>query len=115
MKKMVQHKGLKFTFRGYKYRPDGTVFVVKEGSVLEDVVIPRGLGGELDLGDWTWGTDSYFKEWDLPQFEGLALDGRKTTAPCPFVRPARRWPSKVRVPIGHRHLLPPIAALQVRR
>jgi hypothetical protein len=96
MRKMVQHKGLKFkalyfvegyaTFRGYKYRPDGTVFVVKEGSVLEDVVIPRGLDGVLDLGwvklvepkvpeDWVWGLDSYLKEWDLPRFEGLALGG----------------------------------------
>jgi len=95
-KKMVQHKGLKFkalyfvegyaTFRGYKYRPDGTVFVVKEGSVLEDVDIPRGLNEVLDLGwvklvapkvpeDWVWGIDSYLKEWDLPRFEGLALDG----------------------------------------
>jgi hypothetical protein len=95
-KKMVQYKDLKFkalyfvegyaTFRGYKYRPDGTVFVVKEGSVLEDVDIPRGLNGVLDLGwvklvapkvpeDWVWGIDSYLKEWDLPRFEGLALDG----------------------------------------
>jgi len=58
-KKMVQYKDLKFkalyfvegkaTFRGCKYRPDGTVFVVKEGSVLEDVDIPRGLGGVLLL------------------------------------------------------------------
>lgn len=96
-KKMVQHRGLKFkapyfiegyaTFRGCKYRPDGTVFVVKEGSVLEDVVIPRGLNGVLDLGwvklvepkvpeDWlsVWSYESYLKEWDLPRFEGLALD-----------------------------------------
>jgi len=99
MRKMIQYKGLNFkalyfvegtaTFRGYKYRPDGTVFVVKEGSVLEDVVIPRGLGGVLDLGwvklvepkvpeDWlsVWSYESYLKEWDLPQFEGLALDGK---------------------------------------
>jgi hypothetical protein len=95
MKKMVQHKGLKFkalyfvegeaTFRGYKYRPDGTVFVVKKGSVLEDVVIPQGLNGVFDLGwvklmepkvpeDWAWGVDTYLKEWDLPRFEGFALD-----------------------------------------
>jgi len=89
---MVQHKGLKFkalyfvegkaTFRGYKYRPDGTVFVVKEGSVLEDVVIPRGLDGVLDLGwvklvepkvpeDWlsVWSYEEYLKEWDLPMFQ----------------------------------------------
>jgi hypothetical protein len=93
MKKMVQHKGLKFkalyfvegeaTFRGYKYHPDGTVFVVKEGSVLEDVVIPRGLGEVLDLGwvklmepkipeDWlpVWSYESYLKEWDLPKYQG---------------------------------------------
>ncbi|MFZ8787868.1 hypothetical protein [Thermocrinis sp.] len=92
MRKMVQHKGLKFkalyfvegkaTFRGYKYRPDGTVFVVKEGSVLEDVVIPRGLDGVLDLGwvklvepkvpeDWlsVWSYEEYLKEWDLPMFQ----------------------------------------------
>jgi hypothetical protein len=96
-KKMVQHKGLKFkalyniegkaTFRGYKYRPDGTVFVVKEGSVLEDVEIPRGLGGVLDLGwvklvepkvpedwIWIWGYDSYLREWDLPKFQSKEKD-----------------------------------------
>jgi hypothetical protein len=92
MRKMVQHKGLKFkalyfvegyaTFRGYEYRPDGTVFVVKEGSVLEDVVIPRGLDGVLDLGwvklvepkvpeGWlsVWSYEEYLKEWDLPMFQ----------------------------------------------
>jgi hypothetical protein len=90
-KKMVQHKDLKFkalyfvegytTFRGCKYRPDGTVFVVKEGSVLEDVVLPRGLSGVLDLGwvklvgpkvpeDWlfVWSYESYLKAWDLPKY-----------------------------------------------
>jgi hypothetical protein len=96
-KKMVQHKGLKFkalyflegfaTLRGCKYRPDGTVFVVKKGSVLRDVVLPRGLGGELDLGwiklvepkvpeDWlsVWSYDSYLKEWDLPKYQSKERD-----------------------------------------
>jgi len=70
------HKGLVLGWRSHE-----------EGSVLENVVIPRGLGGVLDLGwvklvepkvpeDWVWGIDSYLKEWDLPQFEGLALDGK---------------------------------------
>jgi hypothetical protein len=96
-KKMVQYKGLKFkalyfvegyaTFRGYKYRPDGTVFVVKEGSVLEDVDIPRGLNGVLDLGwvklvapkvpeDWVYigGYDAYVREWDLPKYHPSETD-----------------------------------------
>jgi hypothetical protein len=107
-KKMVQHRDLKFkalyfvegkaTFRGYKYRPDGTVFVVKEGSVLEDVDIPRGLNGVLDLGwvklvapkvpeDWVYigGYDSYVREWDLPKYQSsekglevIWLETRKT-------------------------------------
>jgi hypothetical protein len=97
MKKMVSYKGLKFkalykvegyaTFRGYKYRPDGTVFVVKEGSVLEDVVLPRGLSGVLDLGwvklvepkvpeDWlaVWSYEEYLKEWDLPKYHPSETD-----------------------------------------
>jgi hypothetical protein len=107
-KKMVQYKDLKFkalyfvegyaTFRGYKYRPDGTVFVVKEGSILEDVDIPRGLNGVIDLGwvklvepkvpaDWVYigGYDAYVREWDLPKYQGrekglevIWLETRKT-------------------------------------
>jgi hypothetical protein len=85
-KKMVQHKGLA-TFCGHEYYPDGVVFAAKGGSVLEDVVLPRGLAGELDLGwvklrepkvpeDWlsVWSYESYLKAWDLPKYHPNETD-----------------------------------------